>query len=862
MAKKNQPSFAKGELSSAMYSRVDTAAYQVGLRTALNGTVLATGGFENRSGLIHIGPVKDHSYAPRLIPFEFKTTDSHMLEFGDQYIRVMRGDDYVKEATKAISGATKASIAVLTVVGHGYTVGQDIYVAGVSGMTELNNRWFKVYGVVDVDNIQLAEQYDETEALNSSAYGTYVSGGTAARVYEIASPYDIEDIMQIGYTQSADVLTLTHPNYAARELSRAGLTSWSLGVIVFAPSIAAPSAPTVSPNTTGSATYSYVVTAENDAGEESLASAATTITNGNATADNQITWTAVTGARVYNVYKKGNGLYGFIGRTETPVVTFRDNNLKADEADAPYTARDPISAAGDYPGASGYYEQRRVFGGSDNKPDTSYYTVIGSQKNMSVASPGKDDDAITATLPATKVNQIRHYVPINDLLVFTSGSEWRVNSGQDSAFSSATIKQKPQTYWGCSYVKPMVVGSTVVFGEENNVRVRTAGFNLQIDGYESTDMNLLADHIFRDAKIVDGAMAKIPHNVCFFVREDGYVAACTFQQQQEVLAWTRLNTQGWFERVATLRRADNEPDDRAYFVVQRNVGGRFVRSVERLASRRFTDVRDCFFVDNGLSYDAPIDIAAITLGSDITVETDVAHGLANGDQVDLSDIVLDSTFDEDIGEYTEENPLNNARFKVSDATSTTFKLKKLKGSAYVDGSELLPYIEGGKVRKAVSTVSGLWHLEGRRVVCLADGNVVRGLTVEDGQISFDRRYSRVHVGLPYVSELATLALEIQGAPTLQGRLKTASKATVRFERSRGLIAKHFDAPASSFIEVPQRQFEGYGEPTALLTGDLEVVLGAETDNNASIICRQKDPLPMTILAVVTDLEVEDITNAQ
>lgn len=850
MAKKIQPSFAKGEVGPSLYARVDTAAYQVGLKTAFNGFIKATGGFDNRPGTIYIGPVKDHSYAPRLIPFEFKTTDAHQLEFGNQYMRVIRGDAYVTEAAKTIVSITKANPAVVQVMAHGYTAGQDVFLSVPTGMTELNGRWFRV-GTTTTDTFQLLDQVDGSN-INSTSFGTYVSGGTAARIYEIATPYVTADLMELNYVQSADVMTITHRNYAARELRRASLTSWSLTTITFAPSIAAPTGLGIVNNTSGSDTVRYVVTAENDAGEESLASAVATTTTSNSTNDNTITWSAVTGAVNYNVYKL-KGVYGFIGRTSS--LTFTDKNIAPDTGDSPYEARDPLSSAGNYPGAPGYYEQRRLFGGTANNPDTSYYSVTAAANNMSISYPGKDDDAITAALPATKVNEIRHYVPLNDLIVLTSGSEWRVNSGQDSAFGATTIKQKPQTFWGSAFVKPMVVGSTVIFVEETLARVRTLGFNLQIDGYTGTDLNLLADHIFKFDTIDDAAMAKAPDNVCYFVRTDGTIAALTFQQEQEVIAWSRLKTRGWFERVSTLRRATNGIDDRTYFVVQRFVGGRYVRYVERLASRRFRDVRDCFFVDCGLSYDAPISISSVSLSNPVVIGTPVPHGLSNGDEVDLFDISWAPTYD-DYGDEIQPDQLNGKRFTVAGATATTFQLTG------VDGSAFAAYVEGGTIRKAVQTVSGLRHLEGLQVVALADGNVVRNLTVANGVISFPRKYSRVHVGLPYMSEIETLNVEIPNSNTLQGRLKQVSEVTVRFERSRGLLVKVGGQANAEFSEMAQREDEDYGDPTSLLTGDKKIGLNPTRNEHGRLVLRQKDPLPMTILAVIPDIEIEDLTNVQ
>ena len=84
------PSFAGGELSEAMYGRVDMAKYSVGLAQALNSFIHAYGGVSNRSGTEYIAGVKDHSKKVRLVPFQFSTEQAYILEFGHNYIRIYR----------------------------------------------------------------------------------------------------------------------------------------------------------------------------------------------------------------------------------------------------------------------------------------------------------------------------------------------------------------------------------------------------------------------------------------------------------------------------------------------------------------------------------------------------------------------------------------------------------------------------------------------------------------------------------------------------------------------------------------------------------------------------------------------------
>jgi hypothetical protein len=927
MASFIQPSFSKGELAPSLYGRVDTQAYQVGVRTGLNCFVHATGGLSNRAGTTFLAPVKDHSYAPSFIEFQFKTTDTYLLEFGDGYMRVLRNDVLLTETAKNITGITKANPAVVTSNSHGFSNGDDVYIDGVVGMTEVNGRWFRVANVA-ANTFELTDQVDGTN-INSSAYTTYTSGGTASRVYEIDTPYAIEDVPEIKYVQSADVMTLTHNLYPVYELSRTGHTNWTLAEAEFQPSQAAPTAMTVTVGSAGAATFKYKVTAiAAETAEESLAglnNATLTITgatqanpcvltitsHGLATGDeiyvasvvgmtelndrrfivdyinantfslrdvdsssytayssggtarrtfvvasssatttnNTIAWTAASGAQKYAVYRQSNGLYGLIGETED--TSFVDSNLAVDLDLSPPASRNPFDGPGNYPGTASYYEQRRVFGGSVNAPDTSEYSQTGRQNNLSVSSPSQADDAITATLSARQVNEIRHYVPGNDLIVLTSGSEWRVNSGADSAFSAATLKQKPQSAWGSSHLRPQIFGNVILYVPEDRYRVRSLGYSLQSDAYTGSDMTILSNHIFERYGIVDWAASRSPEPIVYLVREDGWVACMTFQPEQEVNGWTRWNTKGKFETVGVLPANPNEDDreDRVYFVVKRRVNGKTVRYIERLHRRRFDDVRDAYFVDCGLSLDNPVTVTGVT-SADPVVVTAPTHGFNNGDYVDFSDIVWEPTYDE-FDTEGQPDQLNLKRYVVRNKATNTFELEDLEGNA-VDGTAFEGYVEGGYVRKAVQTITGLNHLEGWEVSVLADGSVVEGLTVSGGSITLPQRASRVHVGLKYTSDIETLNIESPGQGTLQGKLKRVVGVTVRLVKSRGLWhGPKFD----NLTEAKQRSSEDYDEPTQLLTGDLELTTPAEWNKNGRICFRQRDPLPMTILAVVPDVHL-------
>lgn len=82
------------------------------------------------------------------------------------------------ESTKTITGATAANPVVITSAAHGYSDGDDVFIAAVGGMTQVNQRTFTVSGAT-TDTFALT-RYDGVD-VDGSAYSAYTSGGTVAR---------------------------------------------------------------------------------------------------------------------------------------------------------------------------------------------------------------------------------------------------------------------------------------------------------------------------------------------------------------------------------------------------------------------------------------------------------------------------------------------------------------------------------------------------------------------------------------------------------------------------------------------------------------------------------------------------------
>lgn len=151
-----------------------------------------------------------------------------------------------------------------------------------------------------------------------------------------------------------------------------------------------------------------------------------------------------------------------------------------------------------------------------------------------------------------------------------------------------------------------------------------------------------------------------------------------------------------------------------------------------------------------------------------------------------------------------------------------------------------------------TVISGLDHLEGKTVAILADGNVIKPQAVFGGEVTLSPAASKVHIGLPYTSDLETLNIELNpGDGTVQGRKKRIAAVLLRLLETRGaMVGPSFD----KLNELKMRATEGWGEPIDMFTGDKKINISAGWSTEGRVCIRMAEPLPITVLAVVPQVD--------
>ena len=261
-----------------------------------------------------------------------------------------------------------------------------------------------------------------------------------ARVYRLGTTYNGVELPEIDFEQTADTMYLAHIDHVPAKLVRAGHVDWSISDVTFGPVIAAPtgaSAVATVVNVDGEndgVNYfpqpaTYCITAFNDnTGEESRASGESTCSNDLTLKRNfnTITWSAVTGATRYNVYKADNSqFFGYIGTTDG--LTFRDDNIGPALDQAPPQAYNPFSAVNDYPSTVTLFEQRSIWARTRNTPNAAWGSRTGQLENMDKSRPLRADDSLSFAIVAGRVNSLNQLVSTTQLLGLTSDSIFAID---------------------------------------------------------------------------------------------------------------------------------------------------------------------------------------------------------------------------------------------------------------------------------------------------------------------------------------------------------------------------------------------------------------------------------------------------
>lgn len=667
---------------------------------------------------------------------------------------------------------------------------------------------------------------------------TLLSGGVP---YEIANPYAEADLFDIHYVQSADVLTLTHPNYPPAELKRLGATNWTLTNIDFAPTILPPAGVTgVSSGGGTEYKYRYVITAiQSDMITESESSipalgagkAITGITQANPGVVTAAGHGLTVGDPVYI-----SGVVGMIeiNDSEYVVNTVVDaNNITVSSVSGTPLDTTAFTAYASGGTLSPAFIVNNIFV-TGAKNTITWNQVAGAAKYKIYKEQGGlygyiGDATDTRFIDDNISPDLSVVPPIYDNAFGAPGDYPGAVSYFEQRRSFAGTVNQPQNIWMTrsgtesvmSYSLPVRSDDRIAFRvaarEANTIRhiVPLTQLLLLTSSAEWRVTSINSDAItpttisVRPQSYVGASNVQpviINNSLIYAAARGGHVRELGYNWQANgfVTGDLSLRTTHLFDNLDIVDMAYSKaPQPLVWFV---STSGKLL----------------------GLTYVPEQQIGAWhqhdTLG---TFESCCV--VAEGNE-DVLYVVVNRTINGNQVRYVERMAT-----RLFNAQADAF---------FVDSG--LTY-QGA----ATTTISGLNHLEGETVNILADGAVHPQRVVSGGSITLDNAASTVHIGLPITADLNTLPLAAQTDGSFaQGRYKNVNKAWLRVYRSSGIFV---GPDANHLVEAKQRTTEPYGSPPVLKTEEIDLMLTPGWGDGGQIYIRQVDPLPLTVVNLTLEV---------
>lgn len=545
-----------GEISPRLLGRVDVAKYQNGLRTCYNAIPLVHGGIKRRAGSRYVVAAKNAGKQTRLIPFIFNRDQAFILEFGDGYVRFLTAAGAQLEASPGVPLEVTSPYLEADLDGIHYVQGADTMflfheLYAVRKLVRYSNTSWKL-SAVSWTVPPTEEKGDKPATTLTLSAATVGTGRTATAA---AASFEASDVgRQI--TSGAGLATIT------------GYTSTTVVTVTIVDAFAS-----VGPIASGSWTLTESPKTGLTPSAKEPVGAACTLTAAAAAFKNS--------AQVTDIGKCveiDDGLVEITGFTSATVVTgIIRTELTSTTAAASggWALRSNVWNATDgYPRCGTLFEQRLICAGSPAYPQTIWGCKTGQYYNF--ADGTADDDGFSFTIASDQVNPIEHMASTRVLLPLTYGGEFSMAGGVEKPITPTNVQIKSQTVYGCSTVRPVRVGSEILFVQRGGSKVRALGYRVDYDSFNAPDISILAEHV-TEGGIWEMCFAQEPDQVVWMVRDDGIAVTLSIDRDQDATGFARQETAGQYESFAAVPYNDA---DRVFSVVVREINGSTVRYIE------------------------------------------------------------------------------------------------------------------------------------------------------------------------------------------------------------------------------------------------------------------------------------------
>lgn len=268
---------------------------------------------------------------------------------------------------------------------------------------------------------------------------------------------------------------------------------------------------------------------------------------------------------------------------------------------------DTFGEVGNYARDLTFYEQRLVIGPTANKPSSVWGSKTGRFQNFGLGVLA--NEAFSYSLTGDRNVDIQWLVGGNELVVGTRTEEIVLRGQAGLGITPNGVQALKQSTFGSDAIKPVRIHNTIVFVQRGGEVIRGYVPGAGTDAWQSPDLTYHAGHI-TEGGVIQLAHQDDPQTILYAVRDDGVLLALTYHPPN-VLAWSRIVTDGEFESVAVVPTSGAE--DEIWAVVKRTVNSVTKRYVEYFSTLNVASLTSAHYLDCGVSLTAGATFA--TMGS-------------------------------------------------------------------------------------------------------------------------------------------------------------------------------------------------------------------------------------------------------
>jgi len=505
-----------------------------------------------------------------------------------------------------------------------------------------------------------------------------------------------------------------------------------------------------------------------------------------------------------------------------------------------------------YPSVVSFHQQRQIFANTPGQPQTVWMSMTGAYLNFGQNLPIEDSDAVTFTIASTQMNAITGFLPMQALVIFTTGGEWMCTGSNQLAITPSALQLVLQGFRGSSLLPPVAVGNTALFIQNKGNQVRNLQYQFMTNTYAGDDVTVWANHLFEGHTVLDWCYQQIPNTCFWLVRDDGMLLGLTYQLEQQVAAWHRHTTVGGtIESVCVI---SEPPEDVLYVLVNRTINGSTLRTIERMNTRTVTDIKEAFFVDGGLSFDGRSasnpswGSPTMTFSGGTTWQKgDIVTIQSNGVVFNISS---QNTPNIQIGDQVVFVGPDGTRYAATILSFTNHS------TATGQLNRALPVAYQGLAQTAwawaPASVGGLTNLIGETVSILGEGFVLTQQVVSAaGTVPLSSQSYRVHVGLPITSQLQTLPTNLNQPDAILPKNKVVNRVRVLVDESYELWAGQDFDDLSMFSQFTEGN--PYDLPSISDSGFADIRMTSDWQAEAVVCIQHTKPLPISVLAIIPEV---------